>query len=133
MRLTKDILTSVAKVKTMDLEVSEWGEGMIVTIKGWTISEADEIVRNIMDSAGSPKNFMQAVVAVSLIDHATGELMFADEEGFAELGNLAPNGMMKVHNAALRFNSLEVFCTDNITPVQTVTDEPDDEETKAKN
>ena len=71
--------------------------------------------------------------SASAIDHATGELMFADEEGFAELGKLSPLGMAKVHNAALRFNSLEVFATDYVAPAQTVTDEPDNEGTKTKN
>ena len=94
-----DILTEV-------IEVPEWGGS--VTIKAWTVAQADSYGKLIMANHKDEtfiSRLRETVVSMSIVDE-DGKLMFNDKDMIA-LGKKSPAALNRVHKAVMALNKLQ--------------------------
>lgn len=93
-------------LKTVDVEVSEWG--MTLKVRSLTATERSGFERSMnFDPQGNPRNLenLQTRLAVLTVVNGDGERVFTDDDVEALAGKHA-GALQKIFNAAAELNGL---------------------------
>jgi hypothetical protein len=115
--LTKEQILAAADLPEEVVDVPEWGGKVL--IRGMTGAERDAFEESVMVTRGNNRelnlrNFRAKLVARSIVDPATKERMFTDNE-IAELGKKSARALQRVFEAALRLNGMTAESVEELT------------------
>lgn len=111
-----DILTQTALLRET-VSVPEWGGEVVV--QEFSALQRDQFERMVTRVSGKEvqpdlHNFRAKIVAASVIDPETGELLF-EERDVAKLGGLSAKALDRVAQAVLKLNDFSAQDVDELT------------------
>ena len=100
--LTRDQILKAEDLKTVDVDVPEWGG--TVRVRTMTGKDRQEFFRVSTDKDGKPKNFMEALVAATIVNEKN-EPLFTSAD-IEVLGKKSSIALQRVWEKAADLNGL---------------------------
>jgi hypothetical protein len=108
--LNRDSILKAKDLKTVDLEVKEWGG--TIRLQTMTGSARQEYYRSTAGKDGTPKNVMEALIVACAVDEA-GKPIFTSAD-VSELSRKSSIAINRVFEKAAELNGLTQKAVDDI-------------------
>ncbi len=102
MRLTREQILSAHDLKTQDIDIPEWGEGAVVTIRQLPLTLRKRVAESQTDLGEDEASLAAMLCALSVVDEA-GVLQFSEDD-IQKLREKNPDAISRISRAVVALN-----------------------------